>query len=77
MADKKGIFVIRADGSIASGRSSSGLWLGDPLGEALRPGDMVVVPEKALGPNSRWKTIMQTAQTVSSIATSAAIAVKF
>jgi hypothetical protein len=53
------------------------LWKGDPLGAALRPGDMVVVPDKALGPNSRWKTVLQTAQTVSSIATSAAIAAKF
>jgi polysaccharide biosynthesis/export protein len=77
MADRKGIFVIRADGSIASAQSSSGLWKGDPLSAALRPGDMVVVPEKALGPNSRWKTVLQTAQTFSSIATSAAIAVKF
>lgn len=77
MADKKGIFVIRADGSIVGGQSSSGWWGGNPLSGVLGPGDMVVVPEKALSPNSRWKTIMQTALTVSSIATSAAIAAKF
>ena len=77
MADKKGIFVIRADGSTVGGQSSSGWWGGNPLSAVLRPGDIVVVPEKALGPNSRWRTVMQTAQTASSIAMSAAIAAKF
>jgi protein involved in polysaccharide export with SLBB domain len=76
LADKKAIFVIRADGSIIGhGKSSSGWWGGG--GGALRPGDMVVVPEKALGPNTRWRTAIQSLQTVSSIATSAAIAAKF
>jgi polysaccharide export outer membrane protein len=77
MADKSGIFVIRANGSIVGGQSSSGWWGGNPLSAALRPGDMVVVPEKALSPNRRWNTVLQTALTISSIATSAAIAAKF
>jgi len=77
MAEKKGIFVVRADGSIVGGKSSSGWWGGNPLSAILRPGDMVVVPEKALSPNRRWNTVLQTALTVSSIATSAAIAAKF
>jgi polysaccharide biosynthesis/export protein len=76
LADKNSIFVIRADGSIA-GRNTDGLLTGSPLGAALRPGDMVVVPEKATGQNTKWKAIMQTATTVSSMATSAAIAAKF
>ena len=77
LADKGSIFVVRADGSIVGGKSSGGLFTGDPLGAALRPGDMVVVPEKATGQNSKWKTLMQTATTISSIGTSAAIAAKF
>ncbi|PYU24964.1 MAG: sugar transporter, partial [Acidobacteria bacterium] len=62
LADRPAIFVIRAE---------------NPLGTALRPGDMVVVPEKALGQNQKWKTIMQAATTLSSIGTSAAIAARF
>ncbi len=77
MADKKGIFVIRADGSIAGGESASGWWRGNPLSAVMRPGDMVVVPEKALSPNSHLKTVLDTALAVSSIATSAAIAARF
>ena len=77
LADKKSIFVVRADGSIVSGETADGWFKGSPLNVALRPGDMVVVPEKATGQNQKWKTIMQTATTVSSVATSAAIAVKF
>ncbi len=76
LADKKSIFVIRADGSIV-GESADGWFKGSPLESALRPGDMVVVPEKATGQNQKWKTLMETATAVSSVATSAAIAVKF
>ena len=72
LADKKSIFVVRADGSIVGGGSSDGLFTGSPLSAALRPGDMVVVPEKATGQNQKWKTLMETATTVSSVATSAA-----
>ena len=77
LADRPAIFVIRADGSIVGGQSSNGWFRGNPLGTALRPGDMVVVPEKALGQNQKWKTIMQAATTLSSIGTSAAIAARF
>ena len=77
LADKQAIFVIRADGSIVGGQSSDGWFRGNPLGTALRPGDMVVVPEKAVGQNQKWKTIMQAATTISSIGTSAAIAARF
>jgi polysaccharide biosynthesis/export protein len=74
MADKKGVFVIRADGSvIASKNNGSGWWSGDPLDATLRAGDSVVVPEKPPkigGPN--WVTIMQAAQLASSVALAAA-----
>lgn len=52
LADKNSIFVIRADGSIV-GRNTDGLFAGSALGAALRPGDMVVVPEKATGQNTK------------------------
>lgn len=63
MANKKGIFVIRADGSVVSG--SSGLFTGDALKAELRAGDFVVVPEKAYSGTSKWKTSLQVAQLVS------------
>ena len=70
MADKKAVFVIRADGSvIASKNNTSGWWMGDPLSASLRPGDMVVVPEKPPKVGGRnWATIMQSAQLASSVA---------
>jgi hypothetical protein len=43
----------------------------------LQPGDMVVVPEKALGGPPVWKTIFTNAQVVSSIATSAILAAAY
>ena len=70
IADKKAVFVIRADGSVISSKNNSdGWWSGDPLSAALRPGDMVVVPEKApkIG-GANWAAIMQTAQVASSVA---------
>jgi protein involved in polysaccharide export with SLBB domain len=70
MADKKAVFVIRADGSVVSAKNNgSQWWAGDPLKVALRPGDTVVVPEKGPkvgGPN--WTNVMQAAQLASSVA---------
>jgi polysaccharide biosynthesis/export protein len=69
IADKKGIFVIRGDGSVISAKSQSSWWAGDPLNATLRPGDTVVVPEKALNIGNRnWTALLQTAQIASSIA---------
>ena len=70
MADRKGVFVIRADGSvIAAKNNTSGWWLGDPLSAALKPGDTVVVPEKAPKIGGRnWQTTLQAAQVASSVA---------
>jgi protein involved in polysaccharide export with SLBB domain len=59
MANKKAIFVIRADGSVVGG--SGGLFSGGVDRVALRPGDMVMVPEKAFSTNTRWQTTLQAA----------------
>ena len=60
MANKKAVFVIRADGSVVGG--SGGLFSGGVETAALQPGDMVVVPEKAFSTNTRWKTTLEGAQ---------------
>jgi len=70
IADKKDVFVIRADGSVLSAKSGGGGWFsGDPLNTPLRPGDTVMVPEKTpkIG-GVNWTAIMQTAQVASSVA---------
>src|SRR2546430_17586224 len=70
LADKKAVFVVRADGSvIAAKNNSSGWWGGDPLSATLRAGDMIVVPEKAPKIGGRnWAGTMQTAQLALSLA---------
>jgi protein involved in polysaccharide export with SLBB domain len=76
MANKKATFVIRADGTVIGNHSS--FWTsGDGLSATLQPGDMVVVPEKALGGPPIWKNIFTNAQVVSSIATSAILAAAY
>jgi protein involved in polysaccharide export with SLBB domain len=72
MANKKAIFVIRANGSVVGAQGFS-LWSGNPLDTTLYPGDTVVVPEKAVGGPPQWKTIFQSAQIISSIVTSAVL----
>ena len=70
IADKKAVFVIRADGSVLSAKSNGGGWFsGDPLNTPLRPGDTVMVPEKTpkIG-GVNWQLVMQTAQVASSVA---------
>jgi protein involved in polysaccharide export with SLBB domain len=76
MANKKATFVIRANGTVIGSHNS--FWVsGDGLNAALQPGDMVVVPEKALGGPPIWKAIFTNAQVVSSIATSAILAASY
>jgi hypothetical protein len=73
LANKKGIFVIRADGSVIGTRG--GLWSGDSLDATLRPGDSVVVPEKALGGGVQWQNIFLAAQASASVATAVLIGI--
>src|SRR5882757_9241517 len=75
LANKKAIFVIRADGSVIGTKSS--LWGGESLSATLQPGDTVVVPEKALGGSVQWQSILLTAQTASAIASTMFIALRY
>jgi protein involved in polysaccharide export with SLBB domain len=69
IADKKAVFVIRADGSVISAKNNSGWWAGDPLSTNLKPGDSIVVPEKAPRVGTRnWSTALQAAQVATSVA---------
>ena len=65
MANKKGMFVIRADGSVIGG--SGGMWSGGAMDAELQPGDMVMVPDKAFGGGLTWKNTLQVAQLVSAV----------
>jgi polysaccharide biosynthesis/export protein len=70
IADKKAVFVVRADGSVVSAKNNGdGWWLSDPMSAVLRPGDTIIVPEKTpkIG-GMNWTTLMQTAQLASSVA---------
>lgn len=60
MANKKAIFVIRADGSVAGG--AGGVLSGGVTHAALQPGDLVMVPEKAFSGTTKWKTTLESAQ---------------
>jgi hypothetical protein len=73
LANKKAVFVIRADGSVIGGKNSP--WTGSSFSAALQPGDIVVVPEKALFGNVQWQNILLAAQVAASIASAVFIAV--
>jgi protein involved in polysaccharide export with SLBB domain len=72
-ANRKDIFVIRANGSVI-GRHSGGWFDPDVLSTRLGPGDVVVVPQKIIGSSLFWKNLLATAQLVSGIAITAAVA---
>ena len=71
MADKKGIFVVRADGSVAGG--PGGMFSGGVESAELRPGDMVVVPEQIYSFSTKFKSTMAVAQIASSLGSAIAI----
>jgi protein involved in polysaccharide export with SLBB domain len=69
IGDKSAMFVVRADGSVLSAKNNSGFWSGDPMSAVLKPGDAIVVPEKAPKLASRnWVALLQAAQVASSVA---------
>jgi polysaccharide export outer membrane protein len=75
LANKKGIFVIRADGSVIG--SQRGVWDGESLTATLEPGDSVIVPEKAIGGGPNWQNLFTAAQVASSVASAVFIAVRY
>jgi protein involved in polysaccharide export with SLBB domain len=75
MANKKAVFVVRADGSVVGG--PGGLFSGGAEQAELRPGDMVVVPEKAYSINTKWKTTLEAAQLVSALGVATFYATRF
>jgi protein involved in polysaccharide export with SLBB domain len=69
LANKKAVFVVRADGSVVGG--PGGLFSGGVKSAQLQPGDMVVVPEKTFSVSHKFQNTVQ----VASILTAVAIAV--
>jgi protein involved in polysaccharide export with SLBB domain len=65
-ANKKGAFVVRADGSVAGG--PGGWFSGGVETTAMQPGDMVVVPEKIISVSRTWQNTAQSAQILSAVA---------
>jgi len=74
-ANKKGVFVIRADGSVAGG--SSGLFGGGAESASMQPGDMVVVPEKIFTISRAWQNTATAAQILTAVAIAASYAKNF
>jgi protein involved in polysaccharide export with SLBB domain len=72
VANRKEIFVIRANGSVV-GRRSGTWYSGNVLSTKLNPGDVIVVPQKVIG-SLFWRNLLTVAQLSSSIAITAAVA---
>ncbi|HVW76676.1 MAG TPA: SLBB domain-containing protein, partial [Alloacidobacterium sp.] len=51
-ADKKHIFIIRADGSVVSKTTTNGVWGNNFEAAQMNPGDTVIVPEKTFRPTA-------------------------
>jgi protein involved in polysaccharide export with SLBB domain len=66
-ADRKGIFIIRANGSVV-GRHSEKWFAGDVLSTRLNPGDVVVVPQKIIGGSLFWRNLLGVGQFAASLA---------
>jgi hypothetical protein len=69
--NKRGVYVIRADGSIVGHGS---IWSGSSvMNLRMQPGDSIVVPEKIVGGSEIWKNVIGAAQIMSSIAITGAV----
>jgi protein involved in polysaccharide export with SLBB domain len=73
LANKKAIFIVRANGSVTSG--NAGLWSGGVLSAAIGPGDTIVVPERVTFGGNAWKNVLAIAQVAQAGALAAAVAI--
>jgi protein involved in polysaccharide export with SLBB domain len=77
VADKKGIFIVRADGSVVSrGESLGVLWKESTLSTRMEPGDSIMVPEKIKGGSMFWKNALSAGQIMSGVGLTAAVVLK-
>ena len=65
LADKKAVFVVRADGSVVGG--AGGMFSGGVKSAALQPGDMVVVPEKTFSVSRKFQNTVQVASILTAV----------
>ncbi|MGA8528556.1 MAG: SLBB domain-containing protein, partial [Acidobacteriaceae bacterium] len=72
-ANRKEVFIIRANGSVV-GRRSGGWLSGDVLSTKLDPGDVIVVPQKIIGGSVFWRSLLGTGQLAASVAITAGVA---
>ncbi len=70
LANRKEIFVIRANGLVVGRHSGAG----KVLSTVLDAGDVVVVPQKIIGASQFWRNLLTTAQIASSVAITAVVA---
>jgi len=74
LANTGATFIVRADGSVTSGRQG-GLWSGGALSAVIGPGDTIVVPEKPVLGGNTWKNVLAVAQIAQAGALAAAVAI--
>ena len=77
LANKKAIYIIRANGSVVGRGDSGSWWKGNVLDTTMRRGDTIVVPERIIGGSHVWKNVLDTAQLTSSLAIAARVATSF
>ena len=72
LGDKGAIFIVRANGEVMSNHQG-GWWNRNILSATVRPGDTIVVPERPVIGDSRWKSLIAIAQVAEAGAITAAI----
>ena len=73
VANRSEIFIVRANGLVI-GKHSGEWYSNNVLSTRLNPGDVIVVPQKAVGSSVIWQNLLTVAQLSSSIAITAAVA---
>lgn len=73
-ANRKEIFVIRANGTVVGRRSGTWFEGGDVLSTRLNPGDVIVVPQKIIGGSLFWRNLLSAGQLAGSVAITAGVA---
>lgn len=72
LADKHAIFIVHANGEITS-NTQKGWWSRNIMEYPVRPGDTVVMPERPVIGDTRWRNLIAVAQVAEAAAITAAV----
>jgi polysaccharide biosynthesis/export protein len=77
LANKHAMFIVRANGAVVTNGKGDRGRNKDVMSTRMKPGDMLISPEKIMGGSTAWRNLVGMAQVLSGLAITARVATSF